>query len=240
MQEPEYRRLVQTNNVAHGWLDRPLNTKKLAARFKGGMFAGSKTGGFQLNLVYPKCSVTIQRTGRVHIMATLSREETQLSMVKVVNILRRHGVDVNLSQDGHVTNNVVCSARTWPLNLVKMQEFAPRAVTYRPVEFPSAAVLNVANLGYKNTKIVIECFQSGMLNLTGSKSVEESDDVFAYCIENIFRHVQVSQSTTTDVAVMERKPAAKAADEKIDEAAADEEMRMAMAGLNDKLNDLFK
>lgn len=231
MEEPEYRRLVQTNNVAHGWLDRTIDTKKLASRFKGGMFAGSKTGGFQLNMVYPKCSATIQRTGRIHIMATLSRAETQLAMVKVVALLRKHGVNVSLSQDGHVTNNVVCSARTWPLNLAKMQAFAPLAVVYRP-EFPSAAVLNVKNLGFPGpTKVVIECFQSGMLNLTGSKSFEESNDVFVYCIEHIFRHVRVANSTTTEVAVLERVAVAPPNDkgEEVDDEGADEEMRRVMA-----------
>jgi len=154
--------------------------------------------------------------------------------VKVAAILRNHGVNIELSQDGHMTNNVVCSARTWPLNLAKMQTFAPMAVNYDPVKFPSAAVLHVNKLGFKDTKIVIECFQSGMLNLTGSKSYEESMEVFCFCIEQIFRHVRVANSTVTDVTVMEtqkektRKPEPK----KIDEEAAEEEMKMIMAGMD--------
>lgn len=230
--DTSYHKLVQTNNVAHGWLDKKLDTKKLASRFKGGMFAGSKTAGLKLALLYPKCTATIQRTGRMHIMAARSKEETALAIVKIVASFRAQGIDVDLSQDGHVINNVVCSARTWALNLVKMQKFAPHAVEYGPV-FPAAAMLNVKQLGYPEpTRVKIESYQSGMLNLTGAKSYEESMDVLKYCVENIYRHVKVSDSTTTDVEIIENPPLLLApVEELIDYEAADDEIKRAMEAM---------
>ena len=76
--------------------------------------------------------------------------------------------------------------------------------------------------------------------LKRQKQKEENDARHAAAVEKQKANEEARQKAREEGVAAGQERRAKAAEEKIDEAAADEEMRMAMAGLNDKLNDLFK
>lgn len=200
-----YSELRPTNIVASGSLDTSIDTRMVAQHMPGSIFHSLKCGGLRVYFVHPQCSVTLQTTGRISVMGTRSEIETYLAFRKLVFLLAQYGIDARLSQNPIVISNFVCTGQTAPVNLVLMKELAPHAVRYEPEKFQHAAIVNVRELGFPDTRISIEIFQSGKYNMPGSRSMVESRNVDVFCEERLFSKVRISDSVSTEVSLLQQR-----------------------------------
>lgn len=205
--EEKYSQIRTTNIVASGKLDREVNTNSIAQRIQGSIYHSRECGGLRIYLTHPTCSITLQTTGRISVMGTKSRIDTYLAFRKFVFLLNEFDIDVKLSQDGIEISNFVSTAQTSPVNLVLMQEEAPHAVRYNPKKFHHASFVTASELGYANTNVVIEIFQSGKCNVAGARSIQESRQVFEYCERILFSKVRIRDTVTTEVTLIQNEQA---------------------------------
>jgi len=176
-------KITETNYVATGYVDLPkgrfLELHKWALQNLGMIYTHYKFSSGRRNLVYPPVSSSMYKGGRLSIMAASSPEATRLAMVKALVSLRRMGMsDARLTSDGIRINNIACSAHIVEgIDLARLKESYPAAVTYVKKKF-NGARLDTAILGIPDTKIVLQIYASGKINVVGSKTLEESKRVF--------------------------------------------------------------
>jgi TATA-box binding protein (TBP) (component of TFIID and TFIIIB) len=140
---------------------------------------------------------------RISIMAGNSVPATHLAMVKSVYMLRRMGIPhARLTKFGIKINNVVCSAHVKEgISIPHLMEQWPAAVTYDPTKFKGARV-SCSVLGIEGTNIVLQVYASGKINVVGSRSLGESNRVFAPAYVNVLSTVRPSVLAMDDTVRM--------------------------------------
>lgn len=227
-EEETYEDVRATNIVATGKLDRKLDTRKIAEQVPGTIYHSADRGGLRIYLVDPSCSITIQSTGRVSVMGTKSIGETYLAFCKVIHLLRMYSINVKASQQKIEINNFVSTGQIPPVNLILMAELKPFAVRYDHVRFAHAALVNVKELGYKDSNVVMEVFQSGKVNIPGARSKQECKDVFEFCKKELFSKVRIRDTVTTGATLLEYRPAKKIKFTQVNKEEVDMELKKAI------------
>jgi TATA-box binding protein (TBP) (component of TFIID and TFIIIB) len=200
--DDEDLKITETNYVATGYVKLPegqfLELHKWALHNFGMIYTHYKFSSGRRNTVYPRVSSSMYKGGRLSIMAADSPEATRLAMVKALASLRRMGMPgARLTSGGISINNIACSAHIVEgIDLKRLKEAYPAAVTYVKKKF-NGARLDTAILGIPNTKIVLQIYASGKINVVGAKTLEESKRVF----EIVRRQVLDKMKPTTQQAV---------------------------------------
>jgi TATA-box binding protein (TBP) (component of TFIID and TFIIIB) len=189
--------LRETNYVATGYIDlkgEKLDVGKLARTHFGVIHSPYKFSSARQILKYPRGAVSAMYKGsRISIMAGNSVPATYLAMVKAVYMLRKMGIPrARLTKVGIKINNVVCSAHVKEgISIPKLMEQWPAAVTYDPTKFKGARV-SCSVLGIENTKIVLQVYASGKVNIVGSRSIAESERVWEPAYTDVLSTVRPS------------------------------------------------
>ncbi len=199
MDEALYDDVRETNNVAHGSLSRPINTRRITLENPSATFNKNKLGGCGFNLVHPDlAALSIHRSGRFSVMGTKSSAQTALAIAKFKYIMQSYEANIRLAPSGYTINNVVCCGHVAPINLTLMQNTWPHAVRYDPVNFRSAATISCKDLGISNTNVYVFAFESGKCNIIGGKSRAEGERSFAEVKRIVLDHVRIRDSMVTD------------------------------------------
>lgn len=194
-----YDSVRETNNVAHGSFNRPIDTRRIVLENPSATFNKNKLGGCGFSLVYPNhAALSIHKSGRFSVMGTKSRTQTALAISKLKYIMASYVPALRLAASGYTINNVVCCGHVAPINLARMQALWPHAVRYDPVIFNSAATISCRDIGIPNTNVYVYAFQSGKCNIIGAKSREEADRSFEEIKKLVLDKVRISDSVVTD------------------------------------------
>jgi len=194
-----YDDVRETNNVAHGSFNGPIDTRLIVHDNPSATFNKNKLGGCGFNLVHPPlASVSLHRSGRFSIMGTKSRVETTLAVVKLKHLIQKYHRSIKFSPTVYTINNVVCCGHVAPINLTLMQNTWPHAVRYDPINFKSAAVISCRSLGIPDTNVHVFAFESGKCNIIGAKSREQADSSFAQTKILVLDKVRIRDSMVTD------------------------------------------
>jgi len=203
----EVPELRETNYVATGYIDlkgEKLDVGKLARTHFGVIHSPYKFSSARQILKHPRDAVSAMYKGsRISIMAGNSVPATHLAMVKSVYMLRRMGIPhARLTKFGIKINNVVCSAHVKEgISIPHLMEQWPAAVTYDPIKFKGARV-SCSVLGIEGTNIVLQVYASGKINVVGSRSLGESNRVFAPAYINVLSTVRPSVLAMDDTVRM--------------------------------------
>lgn len=203
-------KIRETNYVATGYVDLPkgesLALHEWALHNFGMIYTHYKFSSGRRNLVYPSVSSSMYKRGRLSIMAAESPAATRLAMVKALRSIRKMGMaGARLTTDGISINNIACCAHIVEgIDLARLKAAYPAAVTYVKKKFNGAS-FNTKILGIPDTKIVLQIYASGKINVVGSRSLEESNRVFDIVNKQILVHMKPTskQKTTVNTAVVE-------------------------------------
>ncbi len=201
-------KITETNYVATGYVALPegefLELHKWALHNPGMIYTHYKFSSGRRNLVYPNVSSSMYKGGRLSIMAAESPEATRLAMVKALVSLRRMGMrNARLTSAGISINNIACSAHIKEgIDLDRLNRAFPAAVTYVKKKF-NGARLDTRILGIPNTKIVLQIYASGKINVVGSKTLEESKRVFAIVKKQVLDKMKPTTKHSAPLQVVE-------------------------------------
>jgi transcription initiation factor TFIID TATA-box-binding protein len=198
--------ITTTNFVATGKLNvSSINVEEIAKRHPGAIFYVFRFAALINRLTWPRTACSVYPTGMVACMGAKTQTEAVLALHKYVAILNIQGVPcrlVNLKID-----NVVSSVLTFPVDLNMLLQKWGHVVKYEHENFPGAT-LDCSGLPIDPpTKIVMEIFESGKINITGARTRAEVERVYPYVHHNILVVIRIHPDATTAAAPQRAAPA---------------------------------
>jgi len=150
----------------------PLNLEKIASTLPNTEYNPEQFPGLVIRLKTPKSSALLFTTGRVVCTGAKTMKEVKESIHKIMKLLERVKVKINIEPEIHVQNMVASGALGFALNLNDLV-MKLRNVEYEPEQFPGLVYK------IKEPKASFLLFSNGKIVCTGVKSKKEADEAVA-------------------------------------------------------------
>lgn len=170
------KRMHLTNLVGSGVLDvYDLKIEKIIQRCHGFSMNIRMFSSLIIHLASPRLTILIYRRGVFMVLAATSINQAYLGCTKLELFLRRCGIECSVR--GYRPCNFVNSVYAFSLDLPRLYSEYGAFVQYSD-NFPGATIhCNYMKLEY-DTKIKLEVFDSGKINVTGAVQQDEAMKVF--------------------------------------------------------------
>jgi len=160
------------NMVVSTDFQHPLNLEKIASTLPNTEYNPEQFPGLVIRLKTPKSSALLFTTGRVVCTGAKTMKEVKESIHKIMKLLERVKVKINIEPEIKVQNMVASGALGFALNLNDLV-MKLRNVEYEPEQFPGLVYK------IKEPKASFLLFSNGKIVCTGVKSRKEADDAVA-------------------------------------------------------------
>lgn len=167
------------NIVVSGQVDQDkIPLEKMAATLPNTEYNPEQFPGLVLRIREPKTSALIFNSGKIVCTGARNMEKVDQAMVKIVEALKKIGVNVKSKPQYSVQNMAASGSIGMDINLntlaVKLEN-----TEYEPEQFPG--------LVYKlrGTKATFLLFTNGQIVCTGTKSKEEVDDAVKKLVKKL-------------------------------------------------------
>jgi transcription initiation factor TFIID TATA-box-binding protein len=154
------------NVVASATLKTRIPLEKLVNELEGVEYEPDQFPGIVLRLEKPKTACLIFGSGKIVCTGAKSTEETQEAIKKVIDILKKAGVEIPEDYEIEI-QNIVASAK---LNMeIDLDEIAFKLenAEYEPEQFPGLVVR------LDDPKVAFLLFSSGKIVCTGARNEED-------------------------------------------------------------------
>lgn len=182
-------RLVATNYVATVNLNvRDIDLQRIAQQQPACTYHRRTFAAMSFRLKNPRTTALIYPLGVMVCMGARTKASALFACQKYVRALNDFGVKCQMT--GFKIDNVVSSTLSFPLDLKKCDKPEWSAFIRLTDRFPGARLrCQFMNLPIQ-TKIVMELFSSGKINITGGITLEEEKQVYEYVDEIVLQKLR--------------------------------------------------
>ncbi len=164
------------NVVASVTLNQRIDLELITKNLENAEYEPEQFPGLVYHLTEPKAAALIFGSGKIVCTGTKSVEEAKRAIYKIIEDIKRAGIEINDEPEITVQNIVATANLNAELNLDAIA-ISLDNTEYEPEQFPG--------LVYRmnDPKVVLLLFGSGKIVCTGAKSVEDAERA----AENIYK-----------------------------------------------------
>ncbi|GLE07209.1 hypothetical protein PINS_up017206 [Pythium insidiosum] len=158
------------NVLGHGRLHSGIDVKQLALLVRNADYRPRGFGALVLRFQEPRASMLIYKSGKFVVVGAKTPTDAHTTVDKFVSVLQK--IDFPHDLASFTIANVICSIDLrFRLRLEGLAHDHRRFCTYEPELFPGLIYR------YLRSNVTLLVFVSGKVVITGSKSIEQAEDV---------------------------------------------------------------
>lgn len=160
------------NVVASATFDHKINLDSIAKAFSHVAYKPKRFPGLVFKLNDPKTSLLIFASGKMVCAGAKSEESARKAILKVVDELRKRGIEVDSRPEIEIQNIVASGNLGGPVELEKAA-FALKRTLYEPEQFPGMIYR------MEEPRVVMLIFTNGKVVCTGAKQESQVDEAIS-------------------------------------------------------------